>query len=509
MRKFKIFFYFISAISFFTPCTLLSDDKTNVTIAWETAPRTIDPRYAIDANSQYLSELLHCSLIGFNQTGTIIGDLAESWEWKTATILEVKLNQKAIFADGNKVTSDDVKKTYDFFKKTDLPRATPLAGTFKNIKEIKIIDKHQLSFELLESDSTFISNLMVGILPPAQNVNSMVSDSDKVLGCGPFILEQNSVSGMILKKNPKYSLKRAAKIENVIIKFVKEESTRFAKLRKGELDIVQNSLSRDKVKKIAINEKNLKIVKKPGLRTTYLGFNVEDQILKNVEIRRAIAMAINRDLIIKYILNDLAIPAITMLTPSDPFTNPNLNPYQYNVEEANQLLEKAGFPKKGEFRFELSYKTTQDTTRIGIAKAIAADLKKIGIKVKVQPLEWGRFKSDVDKGHVQLWSLSWIGFKDPDIYRYAFATESFAPNGGNRGKYSNIKLDHLMDEGRLTNDFEKRKQIYYQIQEIINSELPYVFLWHEENFAVMKKNIEGFEIYADGRYTSLINTTKL
>jgi peptide/nickel transport system substrate-binding protein len=104
----------------------------------------------------------------------------------------------------------------------------------------------------------------------------------------------------------------------------------------------------------------------------------------------------------------------------------------------------------------------------------------------VEPLEWGRFKADVEAGRVQMWSLSWVGFKDPDIYRYAFATENFPPAGGNRGWYSNPELDKLLSEARAVTDFAKRRELYNKVQEIVAKELPYVFLWHEEIFAVVK-----------------------
>ena len=95
------------------------------------------------------------------------------------------------------------------------------------------------------------------------------------------------------------------------------------------------------------------------------------------------------------------------------------------IKEGQSTLDQAGFPKKGKYRFTISYKTTTDSTRIQIARAIASQLKKIGIRVKVETMEWGRFKQDVAAGRVQMWGLTWIGYKDPDIYRYAFASESF------------------------------------------------------------------------------------
>jgi len=482
--------------------------SNRIILAWENSPRTVDPRYAIDADSQYLADLIHCSLISFDKNGTTVPNLATKLTWVTNTTLEIDLNPNAQFSNGKNVTSSDVKATYDYFARTDLKKPSPLAGAFKKIKSITS-SPSKIRIELNEPDSTFTTNLMVGILPKELVKNEVLNFGSNLVGCGPFSLNSMNVSRIILKRNENYTLSAPSKIEEIEIKIVKDETTRFAKLRKGEVDLIQNIVSRDKVMMIQKKYPNLRLQRKPGLKTTYLGFNVKDKFLQNVKVRRAISMAINRNAIIKYILNGLAIPARTMLTPGDPFLNKEIKDPVYDIAAAKKLLDSAGFkPKSGKTRFTLTYKTTQNTTRVAIAKAIAADLRKIGIQVKVQPLEWGRFKADVEAGHVQLWSLAWIGFKDPDIYRYAFATESFAPNGGNRGKYSNTEVDKLLAEGKTATDFKIRKKTYDKVQTILAAEVPYAFLWHEENFAVMNKSVKGFEVYADGRFSSLKQVSK-
>ena len=179
----------------------------------------------------------------------------------------------------------------------------------------------------------------------------------------------------------------------------------------------------------------------------------------------------------------------------------------FDLKRAEALLEEAGFPKKKDgFRFSLSYKTTTNTTRVQIGKAIASQLKKIGIKLRVEPMEWGRFSQDVKQGRVQIWGLTWIGFKDPDILRYAFASESFPPNGGNRGYFSNQKLDELLRLARKTSDFEKRAAIYRSAQELIAYEQPYVYLWHDKNFVVAKRSVQNFKMFTDGRFDGLKDT---
>jgi peptide/nickel transport system substrate-binding protein len=479
-----------------------------ITLAWEAEPRAIDPRYAVDANSQYLENLLHCSIIDFDKDGKTVADLAKGWTWAGPTTLEVELKPGVTYSDGTPVTADDVRATYAFFA-TDAKTPSPRKGAFANVKSVAA-KGNVVTFELTAPDSTFVTNLVVGILPAKLAGQDMISDKAGIVGCGPFTLKDFGITGIELARNPNYKLGTAAKSDSVTIKFVKDEITRFAKLQAGELDIVQNAINRDKLGDIAKKNPGLKIFKRPGLNTTYLGFNMRDKLAGNIAVRQAISHAIDKQKIIKYVMNGLAVPASTMLTPTDPYIDAALAATPYDVSKAKAILDAAGFkdPDGKEPRFKLTYKTTTDLTRVAIAKAIASDLKQVGIDVTVEPLEWGRFKSDVEAGKVQMWSLSWVGFKDPDIYRFAFATESFPPNGGNRGWYTNPELDKLLAEARSKTADADRKAAYAKVQKIVATELPYVFLWHEEIFAVVNKNVEGFELYADGRYASLTEAYK-
>lgn len=481
-----------------------------VSLALDSEPRSLDPRYAVDANSQYLMDLTHCSLISFNEDGQTIPSLAESWAWSGDKAITFKLKKGIKFSDGKDVTVEDVKATYEFFKQSGLKNPSPLSGAFALIASIATKDQ-EITFALASPDTSFLQNFMIGVLPKALASGEMLTADKPQVGCGAFNLSKADVSGMTLVKNNAYNLGTPSTIDQIDIKIVKDEQTRYAKLLKGEIDIVQNGISRDKISDLAKTAPHLTILRRAGINSTYLGFNMRDKTLASVKVRQAIAHAINRKEIIDYILKGMAVPAKTLLTPNDPFLNPKLPEINFDPALANKLLDEAGFKDpdgKGKSpRFELSYKTTTDTTRVSIAQAIASQLAKVGIKVSVQSLEWGKFKQDIEKGQVQMWSLSWIGFKDPDIYRHAFGTESFPPNGGNRGWYSNKELDALLTKARAATDKEQRKQLYFDVQTKVSEDMPYAFLWHEETTAVVNKRIKGFKLYADGRLSALSKVT--
>lgn len=483
--------------------------NNEVTLAWEASPRTFDPRFANDANSQYLVELTNCSLINFDRSGNLIGQLASSWSWTGPKTLLVTLRNGAKFSDGTPVTPEDVVATYSFLNKPNGTQPSPLAGAFSKVQSIKAMSANQVQFELQEADSSFIGNLFIGILPKELASRPMLSDAKQLKGCGPFLISNVGISDYSLTRNEKYSLGDLAKPSKITIKIVKDDTTRFSKLLKGELDLVQNGIGRDQLKSISSTYPTLTLNARPGLNVSYVGFNFRDKFLAKKEVRQAISLAINRDEIIKFLLQGMAEPANNFLSSENPFHAKGSN-LSFDLAQANALLDKAGLPAKGpeKIRFDLQLKTTADVTNVNIAYAIAGHLHKLGIKVQVQALEWGKFKSDVDKGAVQIWLSRWIGYKDPDIYRYAFASESFPPHGGNRGWYSNPQLDKILEDGRRTHEIAKRKPLYAEVQKIVDQDLPYAFLWHEKNFVVYNKSLKGFELYADGRYSSLVNVTK-
>ncbi len=506
----RVFTVLVFGLLFVTPRGFAQETKHKapLVLAWDVMPRTYDPRYAVDANSQYLENLLHCSLIEFTADGQVEKSVAQEWRWLKPTVLEVHIRDDVTFADGSKLSSAEVKATYDFFLEAKPKHPSPRSAAFKNVLAIEAAPR-KVIFTLREPDPGFITNMVVGILPRALAKDMMITAEHKVLGCGPFVLESAHLTGLSLRANTQYVLGPQAKSAQVEIKAVKDENTCFLKLQKGEVDITQNAVSLDRLETLSKDYPQLKVLHRPGLNTSYLGFNAEDPVLRNKLVRQAIDVAIDRQAIIKYLLKGMAIPARTLLLPGDKFYNPSLPVLEFNPAKAKVLLDQAGYKPGAEgIRFALTFKTSNNATRTAIAKAIASNLLAVGIKVSVLSLDWGKFKLDVDKGHVQMWGLSWVGFKDPTIYNYAFATSNFPPHGANRGRFSQPALDALFSQAQLSTAEEPRRKIYEEVQKIVAEEAPYVFLYHEDKVAILNKAVEGFQVYADGRYSAMATAHK-
>ena len=201
------------------------------------------------------------------------------------------------------------------------------------------------------------------------------------------------------------------------------------------------------------------------------------------------------------------MPATGVLSPLNWSYEPAVEVYGYDPEKAKRLLDEAGYrdpdgpgPAK---RFTLTYKTSQNELRRRIGEAIQGLLGEVGIDVKMRSYEWGTFFSDIRKGNFQIYTLTWVGITDPDIYYYLFHSKSIPPDGANRGAYLNPEMDLLIERGRVLQDREERKEVYGRIQKILARDLPYVSLWNEVNVVVVDPRVRGFVLRPDGDFLSL------
>jgi peptide/nickel transport system substrate-binding protein len=333
--------------------------------------------------------------------------------------------------------------------------------------------------------------------------------TDQLIGTGPFkFVEWKHDEEVVFEANPDY-FEGAPKIDKVVFKIIPDDTVRFLELKQGGVNFAQNVVPPDMVP-IAEKTEGLKVIAQESVIIYYLGFNLEDPILKNVKVRRAMAYAIDRQAIIDNLLKGQASLATGLLSPSNWAYEPNVKTYDYDPEKAKTLLDEAGYPDPDgdgpESRFKIVYKTSTNALRIRVGEVLQDQFKKVGIEVsEIQAFEWAKFYQDVIDGNFQIFTLRWVGITEPDIFHSIYHSSMFPPDGRNRGRYVNPKIDELTEKGRLVIDVEERKKIYSEIQKILAEELPYIFFWYPHNIVVMSENLQGFTLYPDGDFASLQN----
>jgi peptide/nickel transport system substrate-binding protein len=127
----------------------------------------------------------------------------------------------------------------------------------------------------------------------------------------------------------------------------------------------------------------------------------------------------------------------------------------------------------------------------------------VGIEVDLRSYDWGTFFGDIKAGRFQLYSLTWVGLRTPNSFRYLFASDSIPPRGANRGRYANAEVDRLLTQAEQQPALAAMAQHYQQVQQILHRDLPYIPLWYEDHLLAMREEIEGYTLQADGNYDGL------
>ncbi|HTC62860.1 MAG TPA: ABC transporter substrate-binding protein [Candidatus Saccharimonadales bacterium] len=467
-------------------------------------PTNLDPRIGTDAVSQRLDSLIFSSLVELDAQRIPRGDLAEKWETPDPVTYIFHLRGGVKFHDRRQLTSADVKYTFDSI--LDRTITSPKRGSLALIQSIDAPDAATVIFHLKEPYAGFlweIARPAIGIVPAGSGTDF----STRLTGTGPFrFVSAEQDDNVILDCNSDY-FDGAPKISRVRFRVVPEAIVRALELRKGSADVEVNSLTSDMIP-VLRQQPTLDITDNPGTNYQYLAFNLENATLAKREVRQALAYATNRDEIIKFLYRGQARPADGPLPNSSWAYDPDIRKYGYDPQQAEQLLDAAGFPRHaamGGMRVRLSLKTTTEESSRLLATVLQEQWRKVGIDLDVRPLEFATLYSDMARGSFEIFTLRWIGANnDPDtFFEYVFDSRKAPPAGANRGHYRNPEVDALLDQARVEGDREKRRAIFSRVQKIVAEDLPYVSLWFMDNVSVHRKRISGVQLSPTGDYDFL------
>lgn len=489
------FRYVFLAMAVFAVSLLGGCDATQpqaVRFGLSSAVVSLDPRFATDATSSRINRLIYRQLVDFNDKYEPIPDLAV-WQKLTPFHYRFTLRQpRQQFANGTQLTAHDVKATYDSILTAD--STSPHRASLAMIRDIAVISDDQLDFLLHHADPLFPGRLVVGIMPASR----LQAAGEQPVGNGSFQLEQ-------WEGDERLRLKRVQDGLQVDFIRVPNPTVRVLKLVRGELDMFQGNVPPELIGWLQ-KQDGISVQRTGGSNFTYLGFNMDDPLTGLPAFRQAVAHAIDRHTIIRYVMTAGAREANALLTPDHWAGHASLPAYGYDPRRARELLAGLGFDKRK--RPQLVYKTSNDPFRIRLATIIQSQLADVGIDVEIKSYDWGTFYGDIKAGRFQMYSLSWVGIKMPDIFRYVFASDSVPPAGANRGRYHNREVDELIDQAEKNPDLAQQASLYRQVQEIIHADLPYVPLWYEDQVVVSRQSVSGYTLASDGNYDGLAMVRK-
>jgi peptide/nickel transport system substrate-binding protein len=474
-------------------------------VALASSPNNFDPRIGTDEASQRVHELVYSRLMTIDEQLRVAPGLAARLDNPDPLTYVAHLRHGVKFHDGRELTSRDVVYTFGSF--LDPSFVSPRKGAYAMLASVTPLDDYTVEFTLKEPFGSFPTQLVMPVVP-ADSGDSLRTFP---IGTGPYRFVRYAVDEEVeltafegfwdgLPQNP-----------GVTLRINPDETMRGLELRKGTSDLIINYLSPDIAYELE-KRGGLKITQAQGVDYTYIGLNMRDPVFADKRVRQAIAYAVDREAIVKYLRRGLATPAVGVLAPVAWAFEPDVRRYGHDVARAQQLLDEAGYRDPDgdgpQPRLRLSLKTSTDEFFRLQATVLQQDLAKAGIQVDVRSYEFATFYADVLKGNVQMYTLQWVGVTDPDMLRRVFHSSQVPPVGFNRGYYKNPEVDRLIDRATTAGTDEERKRYYSEVQKLVAEDVPYISLWYKTNVAVMRPNISGMRLSAQADYLALKDVQK-
>jgi ABC-type transport system substrate-binding protein len=276
-----------------------------------------------------------------------------------------------------------------------------------------------------------------------------------------------------------------ASSEPLELRFVKDESTRVLIALKGEVDLLPNAVGLSKARWLQKKKADHYSVLEPeGIAVSYLALNLTHPILSKKQVRRALQMAIPRNEILKNKFFGFGRPASSFLSPKLPEAWHTEIPY--DPEQAEELLDQAGFPRKnGKSRFRLHYKTTPSREGQETALMLRDAWHKIGVEIDLEVVEASIFFASVRKGSFELYSARWVGVSDGSIFHRTLHSQG----SDNRVRFHHPQMDVLLDRAAVELIPETRKVLYQEVQKLMIEEAPYSPLWFWDQAIFLSKEL--------------------
>jgi peptide/nickel transport system substrate-binding protein len=441
-----------------------STDRDTLHFIIESSPNNLDVRQGTDAQSERVGELIYDPLVRKDDHFNLQPWLATSWERPDTLTWVFHLHSGVHFHDGKTLTADDV--AWSIRSMTNGALITAKGGAFAKVAGVDVRDPLTVVVHMRQPDPSLLFNLSDGLFGVVEK-GAAGDEGLHPVGTGPYkFVSQVQDKEVVVERNPEYWA-GAPKIERVRFEVIPDTITTALEMKKGSGDVESNVLTLDMVHALQ-GLPNLRTESGPGAFVLYANFNVTDPALRDPRVRQAIACSIDKDALIAALWRGQARPAETLLPPGHwaVADNATLPQYTHDVARAIRLLDEAGLkPDKNGIRLRFTLKTSTDETTRLEAQAMQEEMRAAGIELSLRSSEFATFYSDITKGAFQMYILRWIGSnEDPDIFRYTSASSMFPPKGGNRGHYSNARVDALLQEANASTDQDVRRRAYIEVQ---------------------------------------------
>lgn len=472
-------------------------------------PPTLDPHEAGDTTSAGIIVEVFSGLVALNTSLQVAPELAERWDvsedGKTYTFY---LRPDAKFHDGKPVTAEDVK--YSFERATDTETQSPeasaylddivgvtakLAGQAEEVEGVRVIDTSTVEITINEPKPFFLAKLTYPTSYVVDSENLEVEGDDWVFkpnGTGPFKMTEYRVGELIVLERNEHYYRSPALLDRV--ELILSGGSAMAMYENGEIDITGVGLSElDRVSNPLEPLNAEVVVAPPGFDLAYIGFNLSEPPFDDVDFRRALAYAIDKETIASRVLLELAVPATGILPPDFPGYNPAVRAPGFDPVRARELMAQSKYADAAP-RIIVTIPGTGGSAGLDLEAILNMWEETLGLRVELQQVETATFWDDLNDGRLQAFAgLGWqADYPDPQNFLdILFHSESQLNQSG----YSSPEVDRLLEAARVERDWEARKALYNEAEQLIVDDVPWVLLWFSgENIVLLKPYVKGYAL---------------
>ena len=468
------------------------DGEAILVAAQGAEPDRLDPHLTSAYASFQVLENVYDTLVQPGPDLQMEPALAESWEISEDNLTwTFTLREGVTFHNGRALTADDVVYSYNRIMDPDVGAANSFR--FASIESVEAPDDLTVVVNLTRPTPNLLVNIggFKGMaIIPQEIVDDGTIDTFPI-GTGPFrFVSQSPDQGIVLEKNPDYwrADEGLPYLDGIRFVQIPDASVKLTNLQTGEVDWI-DGVPPQNLEELA-NDSSVVLERVPGGDYHYFALNQAREPFDNPDVRRAIAMAIDRDVITEAAQFGAATPNQTAI-PASNFWASDYSPFTPgDTEGATALLEAAGVSDLT-VEFMVSSDFPETVTQ---AQVIASQLAEIGVTVEISDVDFGTWLDRQGAGDFDAFMLSWIGNIDPDDFYYA---QHHSEGTFNFQGYSNPDVDALLDEARVETDQDARKALYDEAVQLIVDDASYIYLYNPENVQAWGPQVTGYEVRGD------------
>lgn len=446
-------------------------------------------------------ELIYEPLVVFGENGEYKPGLAESWDIsEDGTEYTFHLRKDVKFSNGEQFNADNVIFNTERWK--DNPN-TKSVSVGSNIKSVEKIDEYTVKFVFTESFYPYLNELSYPRPCRMMGKGSLNKSGkfEKPIGTGMWMVESyEEGKETVLVPNPQYVGKKP-NINKLILKVIPDGEARMMALQSGDVDYIATTATSENAEVVA-KEENLEMLSRKGTTGYHLIFNYKNEILKDLNVRKAINYAIDNKTIANNVINGNGEAATGLFPNTVPYVNKENNKgYEYNIEKAKKCLEEAGYTdsnkdgimdKNGKpLKLSLVFQNEKYPEWKPVCEYLQSELKKVGIEIELKLLDNNAYNESI-------WKT-----KSYDVAIYRTYSDAWNPHGFMKAMYcksgeaekvgwDDDKLEKMINEVLKISDKNKRQEKYNEIMNYMYEQAVCAPLYYpKSNYAYNKDKIKN------------------